>query len=273
MNMVSDISLAPMIQPTVGSAADLEHLGDQIAELSAHLDAASARLLDLIREFDARGGWNTGFVSCAAWLTWRVGLDRGAARERVRVARALGARAVADPGPRAWGTQGWDGRHRRARRAHRSRLAPGRSAGRSAGDDAAPRQPRAACVSRRRRYGRHPRAARAGGWRRACSGADLGPRHAVSAPAGQRERSRGNAHHVAAAGRRAGPHRGDGASPRHGSRHIGRAVPGRGSRRCRGPRGPGCTGPVGPRGRNTRSRGNVSAPGVRCEPSGDAPRR
>ena len=90
MNMLSDISLAPMIQPTVGSAADLEHLGDQIAELSAHLDAAGARLLDLIREFDARGGWNTGFVSCAAWLTWRVGLDRGAARERVRVARALG---------------------------------------------------------------------------------------------------------------------------------------------------------------------------------------
>ena len=56
MNMLSDISLAPMIQPTVGSAADLEHLGDQIAELSAHLDAAGARLLDLIREFDARGG-------------------------------------------------------------------------------------------------------------------------------------------------------------------------------------------------------------------------
>jgi hypothetical protein len=58
MNMVSDISLAPMIQPTVGSAADLEHLGDQIASLSAHLDAAGARLLDLIREFDARGGGN-----------------------------------------------------------------------------------------------------------------------------------------------------------------------------------------------------------------------
>ena len=90
MNMLSDISLAPIIQPIVGSAADLEHLGDQIAELSAHLDAAGARLLDLIREFDARGGWNTGFVSCAAWLTWRVGLDRGAARERARVARALG---------------------------------------------------------------------------------------------------------------------------------------------------------------------------------------
>jgi hypothetical protein len=71
-------------------AAELDRLGDAIAELSAHLDAATARLLDLIREFDARGGWNTGFRSCAAWLSWRVGLDLGAARERVRVARALG---------------------------------------------------------------------------------------------------------------------------------------------------------------------------------------
>src|SRR5947207_9388763 len=68
----------------------LDHLGDEIAELSAHLDAATARLLELIRQFDARGGWNTGFCSCAAWLSWRVGLDLGAARERVRVARALG---------------------------------------------------------------------------------------------------------------------------------------------------------------------------------------
>src|SRR5437870_10126080 len=80
--------------------AALGRLGDQIAELSAHLEAAAARLLDLIREFDERGGWNTGFSSCAAWLSWRVGLDLGAARERVRVARALGtlprlARALA----------------------------------------------------------------------------------------------------------------------------------------------------------------------------------
>src|SRR5262245_39201753 len=69
---------------------ELDRLGDEIAELSAHLDAATARLLDLIREFDARGGWNSGFSSCAAWLSWRVCLDPGAARERVRVARALG---------------------------------------------------------------------------------------------------------------------------------------------------------------------------------------
>src|SRR5438876_3149213 len=80
----------PHVIPTHPRIVELERLGDEIAELSAHLDAATARLLDLIRDFDARGGWNTGFRSCAAWLSWRVGLDLGAARERVRVARALG---------------------------------------------------------------------------------------------------------------------------------------------------------------------------------------
>ena len=77
------------VLPTSPSLAELDRLGDEIAELSAHLDAATARLLTLIREFDARGGWNSGFRSCAEWLAWRVGLDVGAARERVRVARAL----------------------------------------------------------------------------------------------------------------------------------------------------------------------------------------
>jgi len=81
---------APTVLAPPHSTSHLEQLGDEIAELSAHLDAATARLLDLIRTFDARGGWNTGFRSCAAWLSWRVGLDLGAARERVRVARALG---------------------------------------------------------------------------------------------------------------------------------------------------------------------------------------
>ena len=70
---------------------DLDRLGDEIAALAAHLDAATARFLTLLRDFDARGGWNTGCRSCAEWLSWRAGLDPGAARERVRVARALGA--------------------------------------------------------------------------------------------------------------------------------------------------------------------------------------
>src|SRR5207248_222351 len=90
----------PRFVATHPTIVELDRIGDEIAELSAHLDAATARLLDLIREFDARGGWNNGFNCCAAWLTWRVGLAPGAAREHVRVARALGtlpllARALA----------------------------------------------------------------------------------------------------------------------------------------------------------------------------------
>jgi len=80
---------APSVLPTHPNIVELERLGDEIAELAAHLDAATARLLDLIREFDARGGWGNGFRSCAHWLSWRIGLELGAAREHVRVARAL----------------------------------------------------------------------------------------------------------------------------------------------------------------------------------------
>src|SRR5712691_10521586 len=76
--------------------AETNRLGNEIAELSAHLEAAGAHLLDLIREFDARGGWNHGFSSCAQWLAWRVGMDLGAARQRVRVARARLAALLAD---------------------------------------------------------------------------------------------------------------------------------------------------------------------------------
>ena len=65
------------------------HLGERIATLAARIDAATYELLVLIREFDARGGWDCGFSTCAQWLTWRVSLSPGAARERVRVAHAL----------------------------------------------------------------------------------------------------------------------------------------------------------------------------------------
>ena len=85
------VATNPIVAPDTARAAELERLGDEIAELAAHLDAATGRLLDLIREFDARGGWGNGFRSCAAWLSWRVGLEPGAAREHVRVARALGS--------------------------------------------------------------------------------------------------------------------------------------------------------------------------------------
>ena len=69
----------------------VEELGQEIAELAVHLDAATHRLLECIRQFDAECGWEPqGAVSCAHWLSWRIGLDPATAREKVRVARALG---------------------------------------------------------------------------------------------------------------------------------------------------------------------------------------
>jgi hypothetical protein len=76
---------------------DLDRLGDEIAELAAHLDAATHRLLTLIRRFDEAGGWaDQGALSCAHWLSWRIGLELGAAREHVRVARALAELPLVD---------------------------------------------------------------------------------------------------------------------------------------------------------------------------------
>ena len=70
--------------------SDIDRLGDQIAELSARIQAATYALLVLIRQFDEQGGWQAGgFHSCAHWLNWRTGLAPGAAREKVRVAQAL----------------------------------------------------------------------------------------------------------------------------------------------------------------------------------------
>ena len=68
---------------------EAERLGDDIAELAARIQAATYELLVMIRAFDEREGWS-GLKSCAHWLNWRTGLALGAAREKVRVARALG---------------------------------------------------------------------------------------------------------------------------------------------------------------------------------------
>ena len=67
----------------------LEDLENEIAELAAHIDAATWRMLRAISEFDRRCGWEGGFLTCSHWLSWRTGMDRVTAREKVRVARAL----------------------------------------------------------------------------------------------------------------------------------------------------------------------------------------
>ncbi|HET9863352.1 MAG TPA: DUF222 domain-containing protein [Steroidobacteraceae bacterium] len=68
----------------------IDALASEICTLAGHINAAKHRFLVLIAEFDRRAGWSDGATqSCAHWLNWKCGIALGAARERVRVARAL----------------------------------------------------------------------------------------------------------------------------------------------------------------------------------------
>ena len=80
-----------MSEATVsGAEVPLEHIEHEITELAAHIHAATCRFLVLIAEFDRRRGWaEWDCKSCAHWLSWRCGLGLTAAREHVRVAKAL----------------------------------------------------------------------------------------------------------------------------------------------------------------------------------------
>ncbi|MBZ0119882.1 MAG: 13E12 repeat family protein, partial [Sandaracinaceae bacterium] len=74
----------------VDSLLDSAALEAELATLSAHIDAATHRQLTLIRLVDESGLWaHQGATSTPAWLSWRIGLALGAARERLRIARAL----------------------------------------------------------------------------------------------------------------------------------------------------------------------------------------
>jgi len=76
--------------PVPCSEIHYKQLETQITELSAHIHAATYRLLELIREYDDSHGWTgPGLNSCAHWLNWKCGISLGAAREKVRVAHAL----------------------------------------------------------------------------------------------------------------------------------------------------------------------------------------
>src|SRR5688572_110424 len=78
-------STAGAVDPAV-----LEALGDEIVIMASHIHAITQRFLALIAEFDRLRGWErSGHRDCAQWLSVRTGIDRGAAQEKVRVARAL----------------------------------------------------------------------------------------------------------------------------------------------------------------------------------------
>jgi hypothetical protein len=68
----------------------IDELATEIFTLAGHINAANHRFLLLIAEFDRRQGWADSLTqSCAHWLNWKCGIGMGAAREKVRVARAL----------------------------------------------------------------------------------------------------------------------------------------------------------------------------------------
>ena len=68
----------------------VDELAAEICTLAGHINAANHRWLMLIAEFDRRNGWaDSATQSCAHWLNWKCGIAMGAAREKVRVARAL----------------------------------------------------------------------------------------------------------------------------------------------------------------------------------------
>ncbi|MCB9614848.1 MAG: DUF222 domain-containing protein [Sandaracinus sp.] len=69
---------------------DSDAAEEELATLSAHLDAATYRQLVLIRRLDESRHWaKAGAATCAAWLSYRIGMDLGTARDRLRVAHAL----------------------------------------------------------------------------------------------------------------------------------------------------------------------------------------
>ena len=68
----------------------IEELDLEICRLARQLNAATYRLLLLVRDFDDRFGWaKWGLRNCAEWLAWRCELSLSAAREKVRTAQAL----------------------------------------------------------------------------------------------------------------------------------------------------------------------------------------
>lgn len=83
-------SVTPLETSYPGYFERAEALANEITELCSYLYAAEYQLLVKIREFDENGYWGgPGLASCAHWLNFKCGMGMNAARERVRVARAL----------------------------------------------------------------------------------------------------------------------------------------------------------------------------------------
>ena len=76
--------------PCANNDPEAERIERELLTLYAHISAATYRFLCLLNEFDERGAWvGEGIKSFAHWLNWRCGIGLTAAREKIRVAKAL----------------------------------------------------------------------------------------------------------------------------------------------------------------------------------------
>lgn len=86
-------AIAPSRSTVAGLPGELfsdSELVEELASHAAHLAVAECRYVLLVAEIDRREIWgDPGTRSCAHWLNWRCGTSMSAAREQVRVGRAL----------------------------------------------------------------------------------------------------------------------------------------------------------------------------------------
>ena len=82
--------------------ADNAALSDEITRLAGHINAAQHRFLILLAALIERDAWaGNGIKSPAHWLNYYCGIDLGAAREKVRVAKSLSTLPAIDEAFRA----------------------------------------------------------------------------------------------------------------------------------------------------------------------------
>ena len=86
----SHLSIEQIISTNRQRRAHCESLELELTRLAGHINAINYQFIKLLAEFDEHGGWQVdGVKTFAHWLNWKCGIGALAAREKIRVARAL----------------------------------------------------------------------------------------------------------------------------------------------------------------------------------------
>ena len=86
----SHLSIEQIISTNRQRRAHCASLELELTQLAGHINAINYQFIKLLAEFDEHGGWQVdGVKTFAHWLNWKCGIGALAAREKIRVARAL----------------------------------------------------------------------------------------------------------------------------------------------------------------------------------------